>query len=309
MHPRKLESRILQSMNLANRDFGLVTEGDRILVAMSGGKDSYGLMWGLMKMRAAMPFDFDLVAYHLDQGQPGHNPKPLEEHMKGLGLPYEIEYQDTYSRVVAMTEPGKVYCAWCSRFRRAIVYKAARRHGCNKVALGHHRDDLIETFLLNAFFSGQIKAMPPRLLSDAGSEQVIRPLVYVGESELVELAQHHAFPVMPCSLCGSQDKERKAIKRLLEELSERYPRLRTSMLAALGNVRRTHLLDKGINPLYAGAAAPGAGLESLPRDTGEEDDELVPARAALVQIGVPAPADDGDERLVQVSASDPLLDI
>jgi tRNA 2-thiocytidine biosynthesis protein TtcA len=268
MHPRKLESRILQAMHRANREFGLIRGGDRILVAMSGGKDSYGLLWGLQQMNAALPDKFELVPYHLDQGQPGHDTTPLKSYLEALGLPFEVEYQDTYTRVVAMTEPGKVYCAWCSRFRRAIIYKAARRNGCNKVALGHHRDDLVETFLLNAFFSGQIKSMPARLQSDDGSEQVIRPLVYVAEKELVELSQHKAFPIMPCQLCGSQDKERKAIKRLLEELTAKYPRLPTSMLAALGNVRKTHLLDKSINPMY------GATLTAaLPTSLGDDEEE------------------------------------
>lgn len=276
MHPRKLESRILQAMNLANRDFGLFAEGDRILVAMSGGKDSFGLMWGLKKLQAALPYDFELVAYHLDQGQPGHDTKGLEAYMRDLGVEYEIEFQDTYTRVVEKTEPGKVYCALCSRFRRAISYKAARRHRCNKVALGHHRDDLIETFLLNFFFSGQLKSMPPRLVSDNGTEQVIRPLVYVSEPELVELAAHKGFPVVLCRLCGSQDKERKAVKRLLEDLSAKYPRIRTSMLAALANIRKTHLLDKSVNPLYA--VSPDGGA----RAAGLSDGEVF---SGLVQIG------------------------
>ncbi len=270
MHPRKLESRILQAVNLANRDFNLLAEGDRVLVAMSGGKDSYALMWALQKLRAAAAYDFELVAYHLDQGQPGHNPEPIETYMKGLGVPYEIEYQDTYTRVVEMTEPGKVYCALCSRFRRAIVYKAARRHGCNKVALGHHRDDMLETLMLNLFFSGQLKSMPPKLRSDDGTQILLRPLVYVPETELVMLSEQQKFPILPCRLCGSQDSERKAVKQLLEELSVRYPRLRTSMLAAMGNVRKSHLLDTSLNPLYAREVSP-ATLEQLPVDREEDD--------------------------------------
>lgn len=288
MHPRKLESRILQAMNRANRDYGLLNGGDRILVAMSGGKDSHALLWGLMQLRAAVPDKFELFAFHLDQGQPGHDVKPLERYLQDLGVPYEIEYQDTYSRVVAMTEPGKVYCAWCSRFRRAILYKAAKRHGCNKVALGHHRDDLIETFLLNFFFSGQVKSMPPRLKSDDGSEQVIRPLALVAEEHLVELAQHKEFPIMPCQLCGSQDKERKAVKRLLEELSAKYPRIRTSMLAALSNVRKTHLLDTSINPLYGAQLA-----AALPASLGDDEEE--PLAFALDGGNGHARAEDDDE--------------
>lgn len=300
MHPRKLESRILQNVNRANRDFGLVTGGDRILVAMSGGKDSYGLLWALQKLRAAAPDKFEIFAYHLDQGQPGHDPKPLEAHLKALGLSFEIEYQDTYSRVVAMTEPGKVYCAWCSRFRRAIIYKAARRNGCNKVALGHHSDDLIETFLLNAFFSGQVKSMPARLKSDDGSEQVIRPLVYCSEAELRELALHQKFAIMPCQLCGSQDKERKAVKRLLEELSAKYPRIRGSMLAALGNVRKTHLLDKSINPLFGAALA-----AALPSSLGDDEQEPLAFPADLAPP-VDDAGDDAPEPLVTAIGGRPL---
>jgi tRNA 2-thiocytidine biosynthesis protein TtcA len=288
MHPRKLETRILQAVNLANRDFNLISHGDRILIAMSGGKDSYGMMWALQKIRASAVYDFELVAYHLDQGQPGHNPEPIETYMKGLGLPYEIEYQDTYTRVVEMTEPGKVYCALCSRFRRAIVYKAATRHGCNKVALGHHRDDLLETLMLNLFFSGQLKSMPPKLRSDDGTQILLRPLVYVPETELAMLSENMKFPILPCRLCGSQDSERKAVKQLLEELTVRYPRMRTSMLAAMGNIRKTHLLDASVNPLYA-AQVPQQILESLPVDTDDDDVCATTTSAApsdgLVQIG------------------------
>ncbi len=260
MHPRRLEARILKSVNLANREFGLLKEGDRVLVALSGGKDSYGLMWALKRLRAAAPYRFDLVAFHLDQGQPGHDTSPIDGYMRSLEVPYEIEYQDTYTRVVEKTEEGKVYCSLCSRFRRAILYRAALRHGCNKVALGHHRDDLVETLLLNLFFSGQLKSMPPRLLADNGHLELIRPLAYVAESELLELSDHHGFPVVPCRLCGSQDGQRKAVKQLLAELTARYPRLPTHMLAALGNVRRTHLLDKSINPLYNGESVPLADI-------------------------------------------------
>ena len=256
MHPKRLESRVLKAMTRANRDYTMINPGDSILVALSGGKDSYGLMWGLMKMRAAAPFDFDLVAYHLDQGQPGHSTDPIEGFMRATELPYEIEYQDTYSKVVAGTQEGKIYCSLCSRFRRAILYKAATRHGCNKVALGHHRDDLIETLLLNLFYSGQIKSMPPRLLSQGGTHEVIRPLCYVPEEEMVELATLHEFPVVPCQLCGSQEAQRAFVKKLLGDLSDRTPHLKGNLLNALANVKPTHLMDKDLNPLFGGGTAP-----------------------------------------------------
>ncbi len=290
MHPRRLEYRILRSFSQANRDFGLVTEGDRILVAMSGGKDSYALMWALMKLKASAEYSFDLVGYHLDQGQPGHDVSPIKGHLEQLGVPFEIEYQDTYTRVVEMTEAGKVYCALCSRFRRAIVYAAANRLGCNKVALGHHRDDMIETLLLNLFHSGQLKSMPPKLRSDDGKQMVIRPLTYVPETELVELAEQQRFPIMPCRLCGSQDSERKAVKELLEQLSARYPRMRQSMLAAMGNVRKTHLLDPKLNPLYAREPLNEADFAAMPVD--DESDDVCATR--------PAPEAEGAMELVQL---------
>jgi tRNA 2-thiocytidine biosynthesis protein TtcA len=252
MHIKALEGRILKSINQANRDFGLIGEGDRVLVALSGGKDSYGLLWGLMKLQASAVFKFDLVTYHLDQGQPGHNTAPIEAHMQQVGLPYEIEFQDTYTRVVEKTEAGKIYCSLCSRFRRAILYKAAIRHGCNKVALGHHRDDLIETLMLNVLFSGQIKAMPARLRSDAGVHEVIRPLCYVPEEHMVELAAAYNFAIVPCRLCGSQEAKRSYVKKLLNQLNETSPHIKGNILAALGNVRPSHLLDRKLNPLFAG---------------------------------------------------------
>ncbi|OGQ89727.1 MAG: tRNA 2-thiocytidine(32) synthetase TtcA [Deltaproteobacteria bacterium RIFOXYA12_FULL_58_15] len=251
MHPRRIEGRILKSVYQANRDFETVQPNDRILVAVSGGKDSFGMLWALLKMKAAAPYPIDLVAFHLDQAQPGHDPTPIENHFKELGVDYEIEKQDTYSRVVALTVPGKVYCSLCSRFRRAILYKAATRHNCNKVALGHHRDDLIETLLLNVFFSGQIKSMPPRLRSDSGNHEIIRPLCYVAEEDLIALAKHMEFPVVPCKLCGSQEKERKFIKDLLTDLSKRSPHIKGNLMSALGQVHLSHLLDKRYNPNLA----------------------------------------------------------
>jgi len=250
MHQRRLEQRILKELNRANRDFGLIGEGDRILVAVSGGKDSWGLLWALRRLQAAAPYSFELFAFHLDQGQPGHDPSRLDAFLREQEVPYEIERQDTYTRVVERTEPGKVFCVWCARFRRAILYKAATRHQCNKVALGHHREDTIETLLLNILFSGQIKAMPPRLVADDKAHEVIRPLIYVPEDELAELAQKMEFPILPCSLCGSQDAQRKYIKRLLVQLSADSRHVRGNLLAALGQVHPSHLFDKRLNPLY-----------------------------------------------------------
>ena len=277
MHPKRLEHRILKAVHRACKDFTMLRPNDKILVALSGGKDSYGLAWALRHIQKAAPFKIDLVAFHLDQGQPGHDTHPIEGHMKALGVPYEIEYQDTYSRVVEKTEPGKVYCSLCSRFRRAILYKAATRHGCTKVALGHHADDLAETILLNMFFAGQMKTMPPRLKSDDGTQELIRPLAYVPESELIELSDNHKWPVVPCNLCGSQEAQRKAVKNLLTELDTKYPekRIKQSILASLGNVRPSHLLDRELHPWFA------EGASEVPELTlGDEDVERPVAAAS-----------------------------
>lgn len=250
MRQRALEQRIMRQMNKANKDFGMIQKGDKILVALSGGKDSYCLLWGLQKMAAAAPFELPLVAYHLDQGQPNYDGSPMKRFMEDLDIPSEIEGQDTYSRVLELTEEGRTYCSVCSRFRRAILYKAADRHGCNKVALGHHRDDLIETLLLNLFYSGQTKSMPPRLVSDKGTHELIRPLAYCREEDLMALSQLHAYEIMPCNLCGSQQTRRQYVKKWLGEMSKDQPHLKGNLLAALGNIQPSHMLDPTLNPLY-----------------------------------------------------------
>ena len=250
MRQRALEQRIMRQMNKANKDFGMIQAGDKILVALSGGKDSYCLLWGLQKMAAAAPFDLPLVAFHLDQGQPNYDNAPMKRFMDNLDIPSEIEGQDTYSRVLELTEEGRTYCSVCSRFRRAILYKAADRHGCNKVALGHHRDDLIETLLLNLFYSGQTKSMPPRLINDRGTHELIRPLAYCREEDLAALSQLHQYEIMPCNLCGSQQTRRQYVKKWLGEMSKDQPHLKGNLLAALGNIQPSHMLDPTLNPLY-----------------------------------------------------------
>jgi len=244
MKERRTEQRVLERVGRAIEEFSLVVPGDRILVAVSGGKDSFGLLWALMKKQASSPFHFDLVAYHLDQGQPGHNTKPIEDHFQKLGIPYEIGFQNTYKRVLELTEPGKVYCSVCAHFRRAILYKAATRHGCNKVALGHHRDDALCTLLLNLFYAGKLQAMPAKYLADDGNCLVVRPLIEAAEQDLKRLAELMHFPIVPCSFCGSRpDAKRAAMNRLLGELERDHPQLRNVMLGALRNVRPSHLLD------------------------------------------------------------------
>lgn len=289
-HPKALESRLMKALGQANRDFALVEPNDRILVALSGGKDSYGMLWLLQKLRAQAPFPFDLVLYHLDQGQPGHDTSPIEAHMKTTGLPYEVEYQDTYTRVVELTQPGKIYCSLCSRFRRAILYKAAIKHDCNKVALGHHRDDLIETLLLNILFAGQIKGMPVKLTSERKTHQVIRPLAYAHEEDLIALAEQEKFHIVPCRLCGSQLKQRHFVKNLLKDLQQHSPHIKGNILHSMSNILPSHLLDKKLlaqldEGVDAQAFDEALTLGSLPREPAKESSAADDLGSTLVRLG------------------------
>jgi tRNA 2-thiocytidine biosynthesis protein TtcA len=222
----------------------LVRDGDRILVAVSGGKDSYTLLDLLWRARGRAPVRFDLVAFHLDQGQPGHDTGPLRRWLEESGIPFEIHVEDTYRRVKEETEDGRAYCRLCSRLRRGILYAAAGRLGCNKVALGHHREDALETLLLNLFYAGRLQAMPARYTTNDGRFEVIRPLVECPENDIASHAREAEYPILPCNLCGSQPNlKRDAVGRLLSRLEREIPDLRSVMLAALKNVRPSHLLD------------------------------------------------------------------
>lgn len=229
--------------------FDLVGEGDRILVAVSGGKDSYTLLDLLWAARRKAPVRFELVAVHLDQGQPGHEPAQLQEWLEREAIPHEVLREDTYSAVLARAgEDGSpTYCRVCSRLRRGILYSAAARLGCNKVALGHHRDDALETLLLNLFYSGRLQAMPARYATNDGRFEVIRPLLECAERDIEIHAGNAGYPILPCRLCGSQDDLKRArVGQLLERLEAEIPNLRQVMLAALKNVRPSHLLDREV---------------------------------------------------------------
>ena len=212
------------------------------MVAISGGKDSYGLLVLLRALQARAPVSFGLVAVHLDQGQPGYDGAPLERWLQAEGVPYKILREDTYTIVTDKIPEGKTYCSLCSRLRRGILYRVAGELGCNKIALGHHREDALETLLLNLFFGGKLASMPPRLVTDDGRFVVIRPLAYAAEADLAALAEQRGFPILPCRLCGSQDEaQRKQMKALLADLERKHPTLRQTMLAAIGNVIPSHL--------------------------------------------------------------------
>lgn len=225
----------------------LVEDGDRILVAVSGGKDSYTLLDLLAAARRKAPVRYELVAFHLDQGQPGHDVAPLRDWLDDSGIPFEIRTEDTYTATVAATPDGDAYCRVCSRLRRGILYAEAERSGCNKVALGHHRDDSLETLLLNLLYAGKLQAMPARYTTNDGRFEVIRPLIECAESDIEVHAAAARYPILPCNLCGSQDDlKRQEVRKLLQRLERAKPDVRQVMLSALGNVRPTHLLDREV---------------------------------------------------------------
>jgi tRNA 2-thiocytidine biosynthesis protein TtcA len=241
----KLEKRLCRLVGEAIGDYGMIEAGDRVMVCLSGGKDSYGLLDVLMKLRARAPFSFELIAVNLDQRHPGYPEHVLPEYLASLGIPFRIEVQDTYSVVKRLVPEGETMCSLCSRLRRGVLYRVARELGATKIALGHHRDDILETFFLNLFFGGKMKAMSPKLQSDDGQHVVIRPLAYVEESDLETYAGVKKFPIIPCDLCGSQATlQRKQVKEMLREWEKRHPGRVESMFRALSNLTPSHLLDR-----------------------------------------------------------------
>jgi tRNA 2-thiocytidine biosynthesis protein TtcA len=240
----KLEKRLCRQMGEAIVDFKMIEEGDKVMVCLSGGKDSYGLLDILLKMKARAPIHFDIVAVNLDQKQPGFPDHILPAYLTQLGIPFHIENQDTYSIVKDKIPEGKTMCSLCSRLRRGILYRVADELGATKIALGHHRDDILQTFFLNMFFGAKLKSMPPKLVSDDGRHIVIRPLAYVAEKDLVRWADHRQFPIIPCTLCGSQENlQRKQVGAMLREWDKKYPGRVENMFNALKNIVPSHLMD------------------------------------------------------------------
>lgn len=275
---KRLESKVARAIC----DYRMIDDGDTVLVCVSGGKDSYTLLSALMALRERAPIDFRLIAMNLDQKQPGFPSDILPAYLAKVGVEYRIVEQDTYSIVKSKIPAGKTTCSLCSRLRRGIIYRTAKEVGANKIALGHHRDDIVHTLFLNLFFAGQLKAMPPKLLTDDGRHIVVRPLAYCGESEIARFARGMAFPIIPCNLCGSQaNLQRQQIREMMADWDRRFPGRTDVVFAALQKVVPSHLADselfdfQGLQPDEAAAR------------TAASDDELYPARGETVTIEPP----------------------
>ena len=240
----KLSKRLHREVGEAITDFNMIEDGDKVMVCMSGGKDSYSLLDILMNLQKRAPINFEIVAVNLDQKQPGFPEHVLPEYLTKLGIPFHIENQDTYSIVTDKIAPGKTMCSLCSRLRRGILYRVADELGATKIALGHHRDDMLQTFFLNMFFGGKLKGMPPKLVSDDGRHIVIRPLAYAAEKDLIRWAEHKQFPIIPCTLCGSQENlQRKQMSAMLKDWEKKFPGRIENMFSALQNIVPSHLMD------------------------------------------------------------------
>jgi tRNA 2-thiocytidine biosynthesis protein TtcA len=280
---KRLQARLRGLAGKAIEDYRMIGEGDRVMVCLSGGKDSYTLLDVLLSLQRSAPVRFELVAVNLDQKQPGFPAQVLPEYLEALGVPYAILEQDTYSVVRRVVPEGRTMCGLCSRLRRGRLYRYAAENGINRIALGHHRDDIVETLFLNLFFGGRLKAMPPKLLSEDGRHVVIRPLAYVPEREIERYARARQFPIIPCRLCGSQDNlQRVAVKKMLAEWECEFPGRTESIFSALCNVSASHLADTsefdfvGLDGLRAAAATPLAVPVAVGASEPEESSGLEP---------------------------------
>ncbi len=278
----KLEKRLCRLAGQAIADFNMIEAGDRVMVCLSGGKDSYGLLDVLLKLRARAPIEFDIVAVNLDQKHPGYPADVLPAYLKSLGIEFLIAEQDTYSVVKRLVPEGRTMCSVCSRLRRGVLYRLAGELGATRIALGHHRDDILETFFLNLFFGGKLKAMPPKLGSDDGKHVVIRPLAYVKEKDLARYAEVRAFPIIPCDLCGSQDQlQRKQVKQLLRAWEKEFPGRVETVFNSLQRVVPSHLLDR---KLFDFPAVTATGITAEDGDKAFDKEDFSSIGAPLLKI-------------------------
>ena len=276
LETNKLSKRLHRQVGAAIADFNMIEDGDKVMVCVSGGKDSYALLDILVNLRQRAPIRFDLVAVNLDQKQPGFPEHVLPDYLRSRDVPFHIESQDTYSVVKRLIPEGKTMCSLCSRLRRGILYRVAGELGATKIALGHHRDDMLQTLFMNMFFNSRLKGMPPKLVSDDGKNIVIRPLAYVAETDLERWAAHREFPIIPCSLCGSQTTlQRVQIKKMLREWERQFPGRIDNLFTAMGNIVPSHLMDRNLYPFQtlqtSGAVNPDGDRAF------DEDDDCGPA--------------------------------
>lgn len=258
----KIIRKLRKAVYNANKDFTMIEEGDKVMVCLSGGKDSYTMLDMLLHMQKVVPFQFEIVAVNLDQKQPGFPEEVLPNYLQALGVEYLVVEKDTYSVVVEKTPVGKTMCSLCSRLRRGNLYSTAKEIGATKIALGHHKEDIIETFFLNLFFSGKMEAMPPKYRTDSGDHVVIRPLAYCREKDIIEYSAYKNFPIIPCTLCGSQENmQRKIIKKMLHDWEQQYPDRVEVIFNALTNVSPSHLLDRDLFD-FSTLSLPAVGKES-----------------------------------------------
>ena len=280
----KLHKRLRRQVGQAIADYAMIEDGDKVMVCLSGGKDSYTLLDLLMQLQAKAPVRFELVAVHLDQKQPGYSPEILPNHLRSIGVPFTILEQDTYSVVKRVVPEGKTMCGLCSRLRRGALYTHATLHGFTKIALGHHRDDMVVTMLINMFFGGRLKGMPPKLASDDGKHVVIRPLAYVAETDLERWAVHRTFPIIPCSLCGNQDNlQRVQTKAMIRDWERQYPGRTDNMLRAMGHVVPSHLMDPKLHP-FATLRATGVPDPGGDKAFDDDDDCAAPPVAVPIRL-------------------------
>jgi tRNA 2-thiocytidine biosynthesis protein TtcA len=288
----KLSKRLHRQVGQASQDFNMIEDGDKVMVCVSGGKDSYALLDILMGLQQRAPIRFELIAVNLDQKQPGFPEHVLPEYLTKVGVPFHIENQDTYSIVKRLVPEGRTMCSLCSRLRRGILYRVATELGATKVALGHHRDDIVVTLLMNMFFGGRMKGMPPKLVSDDGQHIVIRPLAYVAETDLERWAEVRQYPIIPCTLCGSQEGlQRAQIKAMLREWEKKHPGRSDNMLRAMGQLTPSHLLDRNLHP-FATLQVTGVADPMGDKAFDEDDSEACGSTGREQRVMMPMPRGD-----------------